>query len=211
MNVGAVVSSQPLATIAAGGKLQYSTREDALAHLVRDGVLPASVTDPAGKRFVSETGQIELQTDAKTFKVVTDRSECFVVPSGAALSGHFATVANGPEGSAVIFITALDGKQLTESGHLLILHLTDAQNSNVKFLKNDPTVVEHMGSLPHLLRLGSTALSLPNLGDSAKAWSLDSTGTRIRPIELKKDGAKTVLRLNSGREGAPCLAYELLK
>lgn len=73
----------------------YPAENTLTARLERDGVLPRGSISDNGRRYRSETGQIELRTDAGTIKVVAPRSEQFVLPSGAALSGDRVAVRNG--------------------------------------------------------------------------------------------------------------------
>jgi hypothetical protein len=210
LGVRAVVASDPSARNLWPDLTAYAPADDLLLRLVKDKILPPAVIDVAQKRFRSETGQIELFTDQRLFKVVTDRSECFVLPANGKASGKFATVSNGSDGPAVIFLTALDDQPLSHSRRMLVLHLSDSQNTGGRFGNRDRTLIESFGSLPHLLRRGTATLSLTGAAPvELKASALDATGARIVDITPTAEGDAVIIPLSTLHIQGGCVAYEL--
>ncbi|EIQ02107.1 hypothetical protein OpiT1DRAFT_00687 [Opitutaceae bacterium TAV1] len=117
---------------------------------VPDGVVPhakAALPSHEQRHFTSDTGQIDMRTDAGTLRVVTPRSELYALPAGAVLEGRFASVKT--EGApGVIAIASLDTdspRPLSESRRLLVLHLTDALPTGMTFSDSSRRRVEAWG------------------------------------------------------------------
>ncbi len=169
--------------------------------------------DLEAKTAKSSTGEIELDAVAKSFKVVTSRSEAFVLADKGAMAGDALSVSSLTEGPATFFASSLDGKPLKDSSRILILHLTEVENSKIKFREAQHSVLESWGTMPHLAKRGEAELKL-KLSDakSVKVYALDLAGRRMGEVkpQASSDGALT-LRLDSFAFKSPCFAYEIAK
>jgi hypothetical protein len=106
----------------------------------------------------------------------------------------------------------MDGKDLPASGRLLIFHLTDVQNSGIRYAGRSMTLLEKWGDLPHLVRAGKATLRLNITGPAtATLYPLDAAGRRQKPIEIQRDGNTLIIPLDTTAGPAPALAYELLR
>ncbi|RRJ98314.1 hypothetical protein Ga0100231_001595 [Opitutaceae bacterium TAV4] len=194
----AAISALPSAAGASGktnNNPVYAPGDDLAANLQRDGILPTGSIDATGKRFVSETGQIELRADEGTAQVITPRSELFVLTSGAHLAGATTTVKNGPT-PVVVSIIAIDGQSLAQSHRLLVTHLTDSLSTGMRFAHHDRKLLENWGRAPHLVQRGTSTLTLRLADGNWKAWAVDATGKRQREVPLIRDAGA------SGSQGA---------
>ncbi|MDR1010721.1 MAG: glycosyl hydrolase family 5 [Opitutaceae bacterium] len=178
------------------------------ARLQHAGVLPPGSVHAGGKRFTSDTGQIEIDAAAGTLKVVTPRSELFHVPPGARLDGNRVSIENVTAGAAVSII-ALDPAPLAATRRILVTHLTDALPEGMEFETPERTLLLSWGRGPHLVRRGDTTLRLRLPDGGWKAWSLAASGRRIREIPLRKNGSEYVLTLSTITPEGTQLAYEL--
>ena len=180
-----------------------------LAGLVAKGLVPRACVDPDKKRFTSETGEIMLDPAAGTFKVVTARTESFVLPRKGTVSGQHVRVDNHT-GFAVVAVISVDGKPIPQSARLLVLHLTDVQNTAVRFGNKAHTVLREWGRLPHLIRRGSASLSVDRASaGNLRAWAVDMSGARRKPITLeRREGSFSFTASSVQPEGA-FMAYEL--
>ena len=179
------------------------------ALLVRDGVIPQGAID--GRQYRSETGQIELSADSGTMKVVTEKSECFVIPVHEALCGNRVSVRNASTVAAVMVI-AVDGKNLDKSERILVLHLTDGLNTGMRFLGKGHRHIEDLGGFPHLVRQGTVEieLDLPQPA-SWEAWGLDCSGARQNKIALGNHDGHLILPADTHSPTGACLAYEIIR
>ena len=198
------VSREPLAADLLQGKPIY--RGDTL---LANGVVLQVNVDPQKKRFTSETGELILDGAAGTFRVVTERTESFVLPQKGTLSGRHVRVDND-EGFAVFAVISVDGKPIPISKRLLVLHLTDVQNSAVRFGDPEHTVLRDWGRLPHLIRRGSATLSIDRADDAGlQAWAVDLSGKRRKPIKLTDDQGRVRFTVETIQPDGAFMAYEL--
>lgn len=160
--------------------------------------------------YRSETGQIEMHRDRETMKLVTPMVEAFATPSNVALSGTRVTVENGWERS-VIYVYSADTQPLAASSRVLVMHLTDSQDTGMVFASNDHTRLETEGHLPHVVKRGSATITLQLAGSGWRAWAVDSAGRRLRQVALTQSSTSGtwVLHAHTATDRGTALAYEL--
>ena len=88
-------------------------------------------------------------------------------------AGPFAAVTDTP---ATVWASSLDGKVLEQSAHILVTHLTDLQNSDIRYRDPERTVLEAWGHLPYLMRKGKADVSLKAAPGKWTVKRLDATG-----------------------------------
>ncbi len=142
-----------------------------------DGIrqLPAELRSDS-KKAVSDTGEITINATELMFKVVTPRTEAFVI-NGGSCTGSVMEV-NNASIFQTIAVSALDGLPLVSSRKILCFQLTDVLNTKMKFANNKHTIVEKWGELPLLLRKGKSDISLKLAGAGSfrvNALALDGT------------------------------------
>ena len=187
----------------------FSPSPELRAQLIAAGVLPSRLAQSAA-RYLSDTGQIELDTEEGTLKVVTDLSESFVLSEKSELSGKFASVRNG-ETFCSVTVISVDDKPLPGSGRLLVVHLTDALASGTQFGDQKKTLLVGRGKAPHLVLAGEAVLTLDLSADKEwSAWVVDASGARVRPAALERKGEKWELPLSTVTKEGTQLAYEVV-
>ncbi|PAW79801.1 MAG: hypothetical protein B9S32_00290 [Verrucomicrobia bacterium Tous-C9LFEB] len=190
----------------------YDAEADLTDSLMKDGILPAT-SYQAGQGYQSDTGQILLNTEKGTLKVVTDRMEGFVLSADAELSGKIVSVANDAN-FGTLYVVSVDGKPLAQSDRILMLHLTDSLNSQIRFADATRRLLLHYGSLPHLVRRGSVDVKfkLADVGKKTwKVWQVNPMGERVKEQSLQVQGGDLTLHLETVLENETCLAYELVR
>jgi hypothetical protein len=195
----------PAKTYLAGDTLHTS--------LQRDGVLPAGSINAAATHFKSDTGEIELRADDGSVKVVTPRSELFVAPARADLTGGIVSITDNTA-DAAINIVSLDGSPLAESRRILVTHLTDAIPQGATFGAPDRKLIHEWGTGPHLVRRGEASLTLRLPAAAAgewKAWAVDATGARTKEIPLRKENDAFIMTVATITPEGTQLAYELAR
>ncbi|MDR1011160.1 MAG: glycosyl hydrolase family 5 [Opitutaceae bacterium] len=200
----------PPDTVPAGA---YPANDRLHTALLRDGVLPAGSINAGATHFKSDTGEIELNTGAGFLKVVTPRSELFVVPARADLTGGIVSITGNTTGAA-INVVSLDGKPLAESRRILVTHLTDAIPQGATFGAPDRKLIYEWGAGPHLVHRGEASLTLrlpAAAGGEWKAWAVDATGARVREIPLRKENDVFIMTVATITPEGTQLAYELAR
>ena len=189
----------------ASGNHIYRADDSLLSEMRQDHLLPAGKDND----FTSETGQIELGSETGLLKVLTDKSECFVLPPHQQVNGNFVHLQNGDSESAVS-VVAVDNKPLGESQRILVLHLTDSLNMGMTFKDSSLTQAESWGDLPHMVRHGETDVTFQvSDPDSWRAWAVDASGKHLGEVDLQKVDDGFLLKADTTFKDTSCLAYEL--
>jgi hypothetical protein len=141
------------------------------------------------KIYSSETDEITIDGSMDKMTLDTSKTAGGYAPAGS-------TVATGDgrlsitmiDSEATAWVSSLDGKPITESKHLLLTHLTDLQNTEIKYAEGARQTLLDWGKLPHLVRAGKATIKLKNSGD-LKVFALASSGKRLGEVKsTKADG-----------------------
>lgn len=183
---------------------------DPLAPLLAAKVVDSTRIDTEKRVYTSETGEIQLDAEAGTCRIVTACSECFILPEKMRMQGD-SVIADNDGGFAVVYVGSVDGRPIRESSRLLVMHLTDIQNTKVKFRGDDHKILDSRGELPHLVRRGSASvlIKLANTAD-ARAWAIDVGGTRRKEMPLVRDANGVTLKASTVQKDGTFLAYEIM-
>lgn len=191
-------------TAPAGGLPVVKAGDGLGAALAAAGLLPAADFDQAARRVRSAGGQVSCDAGTGMLTVATPRSVAAVLPGKTAVELSGLAIANDDPDAATIVVAALEG-DLATGRRLLVLHLTDAVNSGMRFASRKHTLLEGWGQAPVLLRAGQATLRLP--GGAATAHALDLRGVRRESLPVA-DGR---LQLPVARAWGPCLAWEIVR
>ncbi|MDR1281196.1 MAG: hypothetical protein LBK99_10290, partial [Opitutaceae bacterium] len=134
----------------------------------------------------------------------------FVLPPDQALEGARVTVKNGKT-FGTVSVVSIDGKPLEESGRLLVMHLTDALPTGMRFAHQDRRLLEARGRSPHLAEAGIVEIGLRlDVSGAWRAWVVDATGKRQREATLVRQGDAWVLSARTVTDNGTCFAYEIV-
>jgi len=159
--------------------------------------------------FESQTREIVLDSGGATFVVNTPRTVgVFAKEPRALTAGPLAVALEGWGGA--VWVSSLDGLPIAASRRLLLVHLTDLQNTGARFADKERLILEEWGRLPYLVRAGTAGITLTSeQAKHLKVWALDTTGRRVSQLEAAaSDGALSFVASTRGPGGA-CLYYEL--
>ena len=168
------------------------------------------VFDPDNGRIVSSTGEIHLDAKAKSIRVVTPRSEGFLV-SGKAAKGDRLAV-SGSTTLCTVFASAMDGQTLADTRRAIVFHLTDVQPTGRKTTRlGDRYIIYGWGKMtPYLLRHGQATLRLRNAGQGKlRINALDVNGIVLASVPFTEEQGVITFTADTARYGA--MAYELVR
>ena len=155
------------------------------------------------------TGDAEaMKVDAKegSLTLVTARTVGGFAERGTIRAG--ALTAEVRETPATVWASAVDGKPLVESSRILLTHLTDVQNTGIRYADDSLKVLREWGGLPHLMRRGQAEIRLETKG--TKVYALRSDGERCGEVQSRRDGAFLVFTVETGRtSGTTTYLYEI--
>jgi len=169
--------------------LAKEAHDDAFKRLKAQRFLPRdNVTDPAQGIYQSDTGEILLHTVQGVLEIVTPHTVGVAGPAGTTRTLGPLTVAL-EQSWAALWISSLDGRPLETSRRMLLVHLTDLQNTGMRFRGRDMKILEDWGKLPYLVRAGSAQVRLAHGSPAAlKVWRLSLSGKRLERVRTKGKG-----------------------
>jgi len=188
--------------------------EAMFASLHATGILSAeNRTDLAKGLYESDTGQIFLNTQIGTIQVTTPLSQggtLFDGDSGLQLRDLSAKL-NGTDGA--VFAGSLTAQPLAASPHILLLIVTDALNSRMRFKDNKRLVLVDHGTAPVLMRVSQAEISLHNTAPgTAHLWALSASGERAEEIPLTdKEGMLTAHIDTAALRNGPTPYFEIIR
>lgn len=161
------------------------------------------------KRAVSSTGEIIMDAAKGTFSVVTPRTESLTLEGGM-LSGNVLRVKHGT-GRQNVSLISLDGKPLSVSRRMLLLHLTDLTNSNSKVLiSGNHAVPRELGTLPLLVRKATAEVEI--VGDLPfTVTALSADGAPLGLVKTSRDKKSSRFSIDIGMFPEGVIAYELTR
>ncbi|HUW33410.1 MAG TPA: hypothetical protein VM223_17515, partial [Planctomycetota bacterium] len=186
-----------------------------LARLRDAGMLaPGNPTDPAKNVLRSETGEITIDAPRNVMILDTPRTAGGFIPAGQDITTAAGVAVAATSTDASVWVSSLDGQPIASSRHMLITHLTDVQNSRVKYAERDMRTLLDWGGLPHLVRAGRAAVSLKSQhADKLTVWALSTSGRRLSTVPAKVEAGKLTFTADvaafAGEHGA-VLCYEVV-
>ena len=157
--------------------------------------------------ITSDTGETTWDNRKGTIAVVTPKTECLVAPAGVDMSGKTLAV-KGLTTFTSVSASAMDGGQLADSSRVLVLHLTNALDTESKFTTSSMTTMLAWGKLPLLAYTGKAEVTLKNANAGMKLYAVGLDGKRVGEVPAEyEDGAyKFTAEVSAAR---PVMAYEL--
>ncbi|MBN2641768.1 MAG: hypothetical protein JXR78_08955 [Victivallales bacterium] len=187
-----------------------SDTQNTVKEMRKSGFIKSEEISLDGNRLTSSTGELTLDRDAMSFKALTPASEGFVMKADSRLEGKFASVDN-QNSFAAFLIASRDDKPLRESKRILILHLTDTKNTNIKFRNGELEIVEEWGELPLLVRRGNANITINSSLTDYRLFAVDMDGSRMTEIPLKHTNNQCSFTVDTLQQGNIIAAYELIK
>ena len=160
------------------------------------GVSTAAVYPEAPKADVLDalrrepTGGVQIDSAKGAFTLDTPRTAGGFAEGGVLTAG--ALTADLGTVPATIWASSLDGAPIAASRRLLLTHLTDVQNSGIRYADAGKRILLAWGKGPHLMRAGRAAVSLACAEGAWQVWALSPTGRRVREVAAtSRDGRLT--------------------
>jgi hypothetical protein len=123
------------------------------------------ISGPAGLSGKAALTGVNIAADG-TFLIDTPRTCGGFAENGAHTAGplRFKLLPSSADtqtvAAATVWVSALDGKPIAQSSHMLLTHLTDVQNNGIEYADPDLTILLKWGWLPHLMRNGAAEIEL---------------------------------------------------
>ncbi|HSV73945.1 MAG TPA: hypothetical protein VLH79_09315 [Chthonomonadales bacterium] len=174
------------------------------------GLLPRrNVTNLAGPRLQSDNGQLTVDGPADVLTLNTPRTAGGYAQAGRRI--RTAAVDVHIEGTdATVWVSSVDAQPISSSRRLIITHLTDLQNTGIRYADRARTVLLAWGGTPHLVRRGRATVTV-RMANAARArvWGLSTSGRRLAPVAARVQGNALVVPLDVDAGGRARMLYEI--
>ena len=147
--------------------------------------------------------------------LISTPNTCAIISNPAADLVAGRLTATIEKARASVWVTSVDGLPIGSSRRMVLVHLTEIQNSGTTWANLERTIVTSLGTLPHLARDGKATvkLTIPN-GYTAKVFRLDESGRRLNTVVISSNrGNGTITFQATTRNPADGLAtiyYEIV-
>lgn len=167
--------------------------------------------DFENETYESSTSEMVLDKKNETWQLITANSEAFIGPKGKSFKGDFADIKNSYSWSATL-VSSIDKNSLKDSTRILILHLSDVKNTNMRFDDTEMKILRDNGHLPLLVRKSESVVKFKDAREGWKMYALKSDGSRAAEIKIKRnDGIASAKLSTVSAKNAAVFAYELVK
>jgi hypothetical protein len=203
------------AKVAESGDPYKLKSEDVAALLKKSGILKdGNPTDPGKNIFQCETGEITIDAPRDVMTLDTPRTAGGFAPAGEKIVTRNGVEIAVQEIEATVWVSSLDDQPIVSSKRLLISHLTDSQNTEIRYAERARQTLLAWGKLPHLVRAGKAEVRV-KLKDAAayKVWALSTSGKRVAEVPVKVDGGMLVVNTDVAgfKDHGAILCYEVAK
>lgn len=179
----------------------------------RNVVKPASAPRPDEKFFRSETGEVTIDGPRDQLILDTARTAGGYAPAGQTVQTSTGGVSFRNEGSdATVWVSALDRKPIRSSQRLLVTHLTDLQNTDIRYAEPARQILLAWGKLPHLVRAGMAEVKIKLTSPQKyRVYALSTSGQRIAdiPAEVEGNTLKFTANVAADPSGGARMLYEV--
>jgi hypothetical protein len=170
----------------------YQLEDAQLWQAIRDRGLVANwnSTDPARKIYQSESGNVTIDAPRDILVLDTAKTAGGYAPAGQVIAtAQGRVVIRIEQSDATVWISALDNRSIRGSRRMLVTHLTDLQNTDIKYAEPERKTLLDWGRLPHLVRAGKAGITIrSNLARSLRVWALAPNGRRLAEVPVRVDG-----------------------
>ncbi|MDR2849495.1 MAG: hypothetical protein LBW77_03000, partial [Verrucomicrobiota bacterium] len=181
----------------------YTAKGDAIRALLAPG--GGAALPPAGD------GAVVIDQASGQFILKTPRTCGGFTESGIVDAGDLIFDVGGT--AATVWVSALDGASIRESPRLILTHLTDVQNSGIRYAQQSRKTLLAWGGLPHLARNGKAEIRLAvNQPGACKVYALSAGGRRVAQVETRVvKGRLAFTAAVDARPDAATLVYEIVR
>ncbi len=167
----------------------YSLKNDALMKGLRPLLGEKNLTDPDRNVFQSKGGSVLIDAPRDMLVLDTRRTAGGYAPAGQKISTANGVEATIEEADATVWVSSLDRKPIPESRRLLVTHLTDCQNTDIRYGEKARRTLLAWGRLPHLVRAGKADVRV-RLRDASgmKVYALTTSGRRLGEVPSRIEG-----------------------
>jgi len=158
--------------------------------------------------------KLELDVTHGSAKIVTPRTEAFLLPAEIGSARGNCVGVSGNESVAVCFAGSIDGRALADSRRVLALYLTDVKNTGteIEYEPKNNVLVRNPGQMPLLVRQGRIEMAFQFKRDRPlpRIWALKYDGSRSVKIEPRRNAGGFSFAAQAVTDPETFAAFELV-
>lgn len=189
-------------TEAVGGTRDIS---ESVAALKKRGFLPPDNLSDGKRIFQSSTGELTLDCEICKMTINAPRFQGMAAPAGnAAKMRDFEVVSHSRDGN--LSLVAMDGMHpIREAKRLVLVRLTNALNTDMRFSDSTMTSLVSIGTIPALLRHSKFVVRISNRNAGAlllHPLNLEGSRAKLPPISpVAVEGEVATFEVDTIRDG----------
>ena len=179
-----------------------------ISEIAAAGLIPKDCYDEKSQTCKSLDGKITLSKQQGIYAVSSDNCDAIVLPAKKSGKAGLLAVEN-KTGHGVFGLVSADGRKLTDSKRILLLHLTDTQATKAKFGSPKMTLLINWGVTPFLAAKGEANITVDL--DPAKyvLYAVNTAGKRLGEVKFDSKDGKISFKASVFNKFGQVFAYEL--
>ena len=150
-----------------------------------------------------------LDVNQQEMRVITPRLEMQVVKKNKNFALDALTIRSASIPAGIAAVSLNESAVLSDSRRILLVILTDALNSGMKFASQKRVELQAKGSLPVLLQCGRFQLELKNRMSAPRLYALNCSGKRLEEIPVQMQNGRLSFTVDTGKLKEPAVFFEL--
>ncbi|MDA3926641.1 MAG: hypothetical protein PF904_18295 [Kiritimatiellae bacterium] len=161
--------------------------------------------------LVKENKALTIDNKSGTFVITTDRTCGGFTEKGTIKAGVLS--ADISESAATVWVSSVDKKPLAKSRRMILTHLTDIQNTGIKYAGEKRQILLKWGGLPHVVRNGKAKITLKaESPEKYKVYALTTGGRRVAAISTSvSNGLLCFEAKTTGLNNNAVIIYEIVR
>ena len=179
--------------------------------LRENGFLTTKEYNPETGLAISTTGQPQINIKKETLAFASDICEALICHEGMAMKAECLSVSL-LKSRATVALLSRDGRPLTESRRMLLLHLTDSEPTGMLFADNTMKRMETWGETPYLAERGIARISVKVPQGNYRLYAVALNGRRMSEVPFEQDLDESMITFTAETTAydEPAFAYELI-
>ena len=162
--------------------------------------------------YHSATNEVLVDVKHQEMSVITPRLEMQVVKrKNKTFELDALTIRSASIPAGIAAVSLEKTAALPDSGHVLLVVLTDALNSGMKFASQKRVELMEKGKQPVLLQCGTFFMELKSRMTTPVLYALNCSGKRMEKIPVRIQNGLLSFTVDTGRLKEPAIFFELVE
>ncbi|MAX24743.1 MAG: hypothetical protein CMJ19_09595 [Phycisphaeraceae bacterium] len=210
-NVAAVIGKPAVAKFVDASIPFIADDQPVLQTLKQQGIISENLVDGQVLRYVTDTNEICFDARHGAMSVLTDQSRGLVLSHVNQLQTGLLDVTQTNE-PMVVFLTAMDDKPIEQSSRLLLVHMGEVLNTDMRFRDAQRKIVEDWGKLPLLAQRVQSQLRMKvNQPQQLTVYAVDLAGHRVGQVKTQHADGMLMLDADTRAFDQGIIAYEIIR